>query len=322
MTKQLPFSITTHLLLMLCFAINTMQASSQAALNLALFNACNEGNFPLAQSLLEQRAQVNTAYRFRYSQSTPWQGGSPFDMATYHNDGQIMLLLLHNGANPYALNHVTGLPPITTAALMGKVMTLALLLGLGADPNSPDALGGSPLLAAAEHGKTCVVAKLLSAKAQVDFAATHPDSLGTTALIQAAENGHTNRWHDCKSVLEQLIEAKADVNQARTDGETALHRAAAKGHTDAVYMLLEAHADIAARDNCQRTPLHNAVINNHLNTAHLLLVVRASKQAFDEESKRPADYATTGEMKRLLSCGKNALQSVPKKRWFINAAKK
>ncbi len=325
MLKPLPLYITTSLFLLLCCATGTTKTSSQDdqnLLNAELFTACNNGNLRLAQSLLERRAQVNAAYMIQYNPYMPWHGGTPLDVATHHNHDQIMLLLLHNGANPCAINPVTGLPPITTAALQGHLNAITVLLRWGATPNCSDAVGGSPLLAAAENGKIRAVKELLSAKAQVDVAAMHPDSLGTTALIQAAENGHVNGWRDCKSIVEQLIEAKADVNKARTDGETALHRAADKGYPGAVRMLLAAGADTTKRDTYKRTPLHNAVINNHLNTAYLLLGARASKQAFDEEDKRPTDYATTGEMKRLLSCGKTALKDAPKKRWFIKAAKK
>ena len=59
-------------------------------------------------------------------------------------------------------------------------------------------------------------------------------------LIDAAWNGQTE---DVKA----LIEAGADVNAKRKDGETVLMSAAWKGHTETVKALIEAGADLNAK---------------------------------------------------------------------------
>jgi ankyrin repeat protein len=49
---------------------------------------------------------------------------------------------------------------------------------------------------------------------------------GVTPLMIAAEKGHT-------AIMEDLLNAGADVNAADAEGRTALHRAAAGGASDA-----------------------------------------------------------------------------------------
>ncbi len=62
------------------------------------------------------------------------------------------------------------------------------------------------------------------------------ESDGLTALMLAAENGH-------EQVALVLLEAKADPNQAKPDGLTALMLAALNGHEQVALVLLETGAD-------------------------------------------------------------------------------
>uniref|UniRef100_A0A7S4DD88 Uncharacterized protein n=1 Tax=Lotharella globosa TaxID=91324 RepID=A0A7S4DD88_9EUKA len=65
-----------------------------------------------------------------------------------------------------------------------------------------------------------------------------PDPNGETALMKASYWGHTE-------VIEQLIEAKAEVNKiAWKEGGTALMRAAKSAKAEAVKILIEAGADV------------------------------------------------------------------------------
>jgi ankyrin repeat protein len=87
--------------------------------------------------------------------------------------------------------------------------------------------GETPLHVAAAEGNKDVVRHLLDAKA--DLKASTPVS-GYTALHKAAEAGHLD-------IVKILMEAGADVNAELSDGQTALHLAAAKEH-DSIFLYL------------------------------------------------------------------------------------
>ena len=60
--------------------------------------------------------------------------------------------------------------------------------------------------------------------------------------------------------MEALLDNKADPNQGRGDGITALYMAASRGHAGAVQLLLDrnAHPEQAMTDEHARVPLHAA----------------------------------------------------------------
>ncbi len=74
-----------------------------------------------------------------------------------------------------------------------------------------------------------------------------------------------------------LLERGADINEAGSDGKTALIRAAWYGHTDVVKILLEKGADVNAKDKKGKTALNYAVEKDHTDIAHQLKVGRAKE---------------------------------------------
>jgi ankyrin repeat protein len=103
----------------------------------------------------------------------------------------------------------------------------------GANANTPNRYGITPLLQAARSGDAALVGALL--KAGPTLAVTHPD--GETPLMAASRSGHPM---PCKL----LARAGADVNAADMwQEQTALMWAAAEGHLDVVEALLKAGAD-------------------------------------------------------------------------------
>ena len=82
---------------------------------------------------------------------------------------------------------------------------------------------------------------------------------GETALHVAARKGHTDK-------VRELLKTGADVNAWDKHRVTALHRAAWKGHTDTVRELLKNGADVNARDKYGQTALHRAAYRGHIDT--------------------------------------------------------
>ena len=96
-------------------------------------------------------------------------------------------------------------------------------------------------------------------------------------MLTAAETANTKR-------LISTLEYVRNINFADDQKETALHKAAAKGHHDVVQLLLSRGASIEAMDIGNRTPLHCAVSNGHTNIVELLLSKEASIEAMVEGS--------------------------------------
>jgi len=97
----------------------------------------------------------------------------------------------------------------------------------------------------------------------------------------AAEEGDLAR-------VQRLIEHGADVNGKVLYGETALHRAAGKGHKDIVGLLIAKGGDVNAKmTELGGTPLHEVVDANHVDVAELLIAKGADINAKDDHGRTP-----------------------------------
>lgn len=187
-------------------------------------------------------------------------GRSALDLAARIPDRktreQIVLLLLRQGAKTPQVP----VPTLSSAALRGETDLAAMLLQLGAKPDTPDAQGRTPLQAACLKGNVAIVRLLLQYKANPNL----PDKSGTWPLHDAALAGEPE-------VIRLLAAAGANVRAvSRESGESALHIAASWGKAEAVRALLAAGADKTARDGRGRTPLQSAVAAEQRETAVLL----------------------------------------------------
>ena len=90
------------------------------------------------------------------------------------------------------------------------------------------------------------------------------DGYNGTPLHLAAWTGHA-------AVATKLLHAKAAVDAAHTDGETALHYAAWYGHAAVAELLLDANASPTAATNSGQTPADLAKQSGHPELAKRLL---------------------------------------------------
>eukprot|EP00850_Spirogloea_muscicola_P001923 SM000007S20883 [mRNA] locus=s7:764658:774464:+ [translate_table: standard] len=117
---------------------------------------------------------------------------------------------------------------------------------------------------------------------------------GLTALHFAAANGHS-------ATVVALLKAGAD-KEARTDSfQTPLHIAAGHGRTAAVEKLLQHKADIDAPCDMGQTALHLAAALGQTSTVALLLKSGANKEARDDGDLTPLHGACETGRKATVS---------------------
>ena len=106
-----------------------------------------------------------------------------FDLLQAARSGSVAttIALLDQGANPNSRNRL-GDTPLNTAARNGNIELVKLLLERGADVNLPNLARVTPLMSAVYGGHTDVARTLLAAKASVEPS----DRMEKTAMIYAA----------------------------------------------------------------------------------------------------------------------------------------
>lgn len=108
-------------------------------------------------------------------------------------------------------------------------------------------------------------------------------------FIKAAKSGNAEK-------ARVLLEANPNAIHARdSDGSTALHCAAWKGHQAVVAFLLIAGADVNLHNNNEHwgtTPLHAAAHANQAAIAQMLIDAGADVNAHDKDRKTPLHHTT------------------------------
>lgn len=169
------------------------------------------------------------------------------------------------------------------------------VLAKGADLNTPDSSGWTPLRHAVMHGDTAMVRRLLNrdphpadaklrdpegysplmwalshdqndmADLLIDHGASADEVLpdASTPLIRAVRAKN-------KKMIWKLMHKRAGINHQDSDGQTALHYAVAAGDGSVAWLLVTNGADLGARDKNGRTVLDLAVDDNKLSLAWLL----------------------------------------------------
>ena len=126
---------------------------------------------------------------------------------------------------------------IQSAPRSSLVTMVGALIEAGADVDSRDVDGRSPLLASISLEQPVIAQYLINADAKINGVigdASYP-------LVEASKKGYVR-------VVKLLIDEGVDVNVQDKLGRSALMVAVNSGHTDLVSILLEAGADIKLRD--------------------------------------------------------------------------
>lgn len=141
--------------------------------------------------------------------------------------------------------------------------TAQALIEAGADVNSRDAHGRTPLhIAAIAYGPKAQIIRLLLAKGADPNAR---DDEGASPLDDAV-------WRGLLGRVALLLDGGAKLNSPESKtGATPLNEAAFKGHIEVVKLLLARKADETIRDHAGFSPIENAIRERHVDVVSVLL---------------------------------------------------
>ena len=188
--------------------------------------AAERGDFGLVKILLATR-KVDVNARTE-------NGQTPLSQAARGGHDVIVQLLLTRPDIDVNLRDQFGYTPLSRAIARGYDVVVQLLLTRpDIDVNSRNQFGFTPLLQAASEGYDMIVQLLLT---RPDIEVNSRDEHGWTALSCAIVGRH-------EKVMEQLLQAKANVKLRRQGNGEALEMAAAHGQDEVVKQSLQAKPD-------------------------------------------------------------------------------
>jgi len=153
---------------------------------------------------------------------------------------------------------ISSFSPLSIAVRHGHTKVVAELIQAGADFNEATRYTLTPLANAAEAGHLDIVKLLLKSGAHINAA---PD--GYTAVMRAC-------WGGQSEAAKLLIDAGADIELKRHDGQRAIHMAAKKGSADCIRLLLKHKVDVNALAYEKDTALSYAELYKHTEVIKLL----------------------------------------------------
>lgn len=191
---------------------------------------------------------------------------SPLHHALQNNNMDLLRLLIQNGADVNIAGALRR-TPLVYAIWVSKspIEMISALIDAGAQIETGDIFGITPLVCAAQNGRHDVIDLLISKNANIPL---EPPN-GRRLLFACIEQGD-------KDLLNRLIAKGADL---QTNG--LLRAAASTGQTEMIEILLSHHVDIEQRSRGW-TPLHFASYEGQLAAMELLLAKGADLNARTE----------------------------------------
>ena len=198
-----------------------------------LVAASIEGHREMVKLLLDRGAEVDKANN---------AGQTPLFRAGSDDHTEVVQLLLDSGADlDRAVNLYPGATRLHWASKVGLLGMVRSLLDAGADVNSQDDKGETPLHWAARNGNDCsaVAELLLASGAEVD----KESNILTFPLSNAAANGNTK-------VCSVLLRAGADINKEIDEaGSTAICSAVYNGNVGVALLLMRWEPSLAGLED-------------------------------------------------------------------------
>ena len=223
----------------------------------ALIGACDKGMLEVVEKLIEKGADVNVQGAY---------GNTALILACDRKHTDVALALLEDDNIKVNLVNNRGHTALHQASIKGMLAVVQKIIAKDADVNVRDKSGDTALMIACIYRNTHVALALLESKdIEVDLA----NNRGKTALHQASR-------YEMLSIVEELIEKRADVNKQNEDGYTALFWACFVKNTDIALALLESkNIDVDLANVVGNTALHQASSQGMLSVVEKLIEKRA-----------------------------------------------
>lgn len=184
--------------------------------DMSLVKAVENNDVSLVKKLLQAGSDVETRDN---------KNRSLLLIATYNNNIEMAQTLLDAGANVNTQDNIKD-SPFLYAGAQGKLELVKLFLNYNPDFKIYNRFGGSALIPAAEKGHPEVVKLLANTPG---YPIDHVNNLGWTALMEAIVLGSGGSVHT--QIVQELVDAGADINIPDSDGISALTHAKRKGFT-------------------------------------------------------------------------------------------
>ncbi|KAL0634850.1 hypothetical protein Q9L58_006210 [Maublancomyces gigas] len=241
----------------------------------ALHHASDRASEAIVRILLSAGADVHAA---------GFKGRTPLHVAAVQDRGwdsrspTIATLLLDYSA-PLEARDSKGRTPLSLASKYCFTSMVELLLSHGADVDSVNHRGGTPLVELFSAGITeeGIIRTLLDEGANIDAR----DNDGLTALHHAVV-----LEPEVPEIVGLLLEKGADVNVRDGGDASALHKAAGLNNVQTVEMLVREGADVHAEDEEGDTALEWAVLTRSSGVVKVLLESGAGEGGDGGERKK------------------------------------
>jgi ankyrin repeat protein len=232
----------------------------------ALLLAVRSGHVAIARALLDAGADVNVRVGNDLdTQSDANEFCTALTLAARTNNAEMTQLLIERGANVNVFataekDDVYG-THLVQACLADALEPARLIVRAGADPNTRNSQGFTPLMSLARLGNFDAVKCIVAVGA--DCATVH--TRHGSALMQAAALGHA-------LIVAFLAKLGQSVNQMdASNGRTPLMLASVGGHATAVRCLVDLGARLNVTDRAGYTALMLAAHRGHADVAHVLV---------------------------------------------------
>lgn len=252
--------------------------------------ADDEDTLYAAEILLHKGADPN--------KTNPKTGYTPLLFVTSNSSKSqdMVQILLNNGADPNKAHPVSGLTPIHSAISRKNEESVRLLLEKGADPNIVLTVNGStPLMyALSVRNLPREIVELLLEKG-ADPNKENPKIKDTPLIFTV--------FHEMVWAVKLLLEKGADPNKINPDtGTVPVIAAASRTDIQILKLLVEKGADVNKENlNTGTTALISATNFKNIENIKLLLEKGADPNKVNKDGKKAIDFATTDEIRDLLS---------------------
>lgn len=277
--------------------------------NQDLMIAAVDGDTTKVQELLNKNADINIPNS---------NGDTPLILAARNRKTDVVKMLLNNGARIYDGNSNKNL---LHAALFGDDTMIQQCLVKGADINTKNSIGDTPLIIALKYRHSALIPILLNYKG-IDINAKNKYGITALMIASARDDQPTvqalikkgvkindlNEFYSSAlmmasdtAILQALLNNGAEINIKTNDGVSPLMKAVERGDIYAVQILLNRGANVDIKDATGTTPLWWAASLNHTAVALALLEKGADPNAKKEvDGMTPLMYAANNGNTKLV----------------------